>query len=81
MFKEEAYSGFYTFDKRESDPVRMSENISLVINNSVPENNGYSRILIKVYGDTDTLFAQKDALNLIFPAYYGDTQAGNRFEK
>lgn len=81
IFKEEAYSGLYAFEKRESDPVRMSENISLVSNDIGGQSGGYTKILIKVFGDTDTLFAQKDSLNLIFPGYYQDIPVGDRFQK
>lgn len=81
IFKEEAYSGPYIFEKRESDTVRMNENISLIANDTVSQSDGYSRIFIKVYGDTDTLFAQKDSLNLIFPGYYENNDAGERFKK
>lgn len=82
IFKEEAYSGLYTFEKRESDPVRMSENISLVSNDTSGQSGGgYTKILIKVFGDAETLFAQKDSLNLVFPGYYEDVPVGDRFRK
>lgn len=81
-FQEEAYSGPYQLEKRESDGVRLSENISLIANNdSLPSNDRYSRIVLRVFGDKPTLVAQKDSLNLVFPGYYDDESMGQRFDR
>lgn len=80
-FQEEAYSGPYKLDKRDSDSVRMSDNVILVANDVLQKNGSYSRIILKVYSDKDSLAKQKDSLNLVFPSYYDDVDMGQRFSK
>jgi hypothetical protein len=59
----------------------MSDNITLLSNESQPRNDSYSRIVLKVFGEPNSLAAQKDGLNLVFPGYYGTLDMGQRFAK
>lgn len=68
-------------DKRETDGARMSENIILVSNDTLSKNEWYSRIVLKIYGDKETLVDQKDSLNMVFPGYYQVADLGNRFTR
>lgn len=80
--QEEVYGWKYKLDKRESDPVRMSENIILVsTNDGIKTNESYSKIILRIFSEKNILVEQKDSLNLVFPWYYDDENLGQRFVK
>lgn len=62
--------------------MRTSENIVLVsTNDGIKANESYSKIIVRIFSDKDSLVLQKDSLNLVFPGYYEDENLGQRFTK